>query len=97
MQRFNVTAEDLKSGRRSAEFLRMMEFEADRARDYYEQSKPLVEMVGKRSRPALRALIGIYARLLARIEERDFDVFSNRVSLGTTEKCGIVMRAWIDA
>ena len=97
MQRFDVTAEDLESGRRTAEFLRLMQFEADRARGYYEQSKPLVEMVGKRSRPALRALIGIYARLLERIEERDFDVFSKRVSLGTAEKCWIVMRAWMVA
>lgn len=95
MHRFGVSTEDLKSGRRSAALRRLMQFEADRARDYYEQSKPLVEMVGKRSRPALRALIGIYARLLKRIEERDFDVFSKRVSLGTVEKCGIVMRAWI--
>jgi len=92
-----VTADDLESGRRSAEFLRLMQFEADRARGYYEESRPLVEMVGQRSRPALRALIGIYARLLERIEERDFDVFSKRVSLGKAEKCWIVMRAWIDA
>lgn len=96
MKRFGVTLDDLKRGRRSAEFLRLMQFEAARARSYYEQSKPLVEMVGKRSRPALRALIGIYARLLDRIEERDFDVFSKRVSLGAAEKCGIVMRAWSD-
>ena len=96
MQRFGVTVEDLKNGRRSAEFVRLMQFEAARARGYYEQSKPLVEMVGKRSQPALRALIGIYARLLKRIEERDFDVFSKRVSLGAAEKCWIVMRAWSD-
>jgi phytoene synthase len=94
MERFGVTVDDLKNGRRSPEFLRLMQFEAARARSYYEQSKPLVEMVGKRSRPALRALIGIYARLLHRIEERDFDVFSKRVSLGAAEKCWIVMRAW---
>jgi phytoene synthase len=97
MQRFGVTAEDLKRGRRSAEFLQLMQFEADRARVYYEQSKPLVKMVDKHSRPALLALIGIYARLLERIQERDFDVFSKRVSLSTAEKCGIVMRAWIVA
>src|ERR1700730_11502161 len=97
MKRFGVTVDDLKSGRRSAEFVRLMQFEAARARGYYEQSKPLVEMVCRRSRPALRALIGIYARLLERIEERDFDVFSKRVSLGAAEKGWIVMRAWIGA
>ncbi len=71
-----------------------MQFEAARARAYYTDSKPLVDLVHKRSRPALRALIGIYSRLLERIEQRNYDVFGRRVSLSTAEKCWIVMRAW---
>jgi phytoene/squalene synthetase len=50
-------------------------------------------MVHKRSRPALRALIGIYWRLLERIEERGFDV-SRRVKLSVVEKGWVVVRAW---
>jgi phytoene synthase len=71
-----------------------MRFEADRARGFYREAQPLVGLVHKRSRPALRALIGIYSRLLERIEEGGFDV-TQRVKLSTAEKCGIVMRAWM--
>lgn len=94
LARFGVSAEDLRAGRRTEEFLRLMRFEAARARDYYDQSAPLTDLVNPHSRPALRALIGIYSRLLKRIEERNFDVFSRRVSLPAAEKCWIVLRAW---
>jgi len=97
LARFGVSAEDLKVGRRAAEFLRLMQFEAARAREYYNESKPLIGLIHARSRPALRALIGIYSRLLERIEQRDFDVFSQHVSLSTVEKCWIALRAWAGA
>ncbi len=95
LERFSVSADDLAAGRRTDEFLRLMQFEAARARAYYTESAPLVELVHPRSRPALRALIAIYSRLLERIQARNYDVFSERVALSPAEKCWIVARAWI--
>lgn len=97
LSRFGVQADDLTAGRRNPNFLRLMEFETARARAFYEESRPLVDMISARSRPALRALVGIYARLLERIEERNYDVYTERVSLATWEKCWIVARAWSGA
>jgi phytoene synthase len=94
--RFGVSVEDLKAGRRTEAFLRLMHFEAARARSYYDESKPLVALIHKSSRPALRALIGIYSRLLVLIQEQNYDIFSRRVSLPTAEKCWIVLRAWVE-
>lgn len=94
--RFGVSVEDLNAGRRTDAFLRLMNFEAARARAYYDESKPLVGLIHERSRPALRALIGIYSRLLALVQERNFDVFSRRISLPAAEKCWIVLRAWVE-
>jgi phytoene synthase len=53
LERFGVSAEDLRAGRRTEGFLRLMQFEAARARDYYDQSARLTELVHPRSRPAL--------------------------------------------
>jgi len=93
LDRFGVGADDLKAMRQTAAFVRLMEFEARRARAFYDESKPLLNLIHKRSRPALRALIGIYSGLLDRIEKRHYDVFSERVSLSTAEKCWIALRA----
>ena len=95
LRRFGVEASELRRGSPGEGVKRLLEFEAGRARGYYRESQPLVEMVHRRSRPALRALIGIYSRLLARIEERHFDVFTDRVSLSAFEKCWIVLRSWM--
>ena len=95
LERFGVSAEDLKAGRPTENFLRLMRFEAQRARLYYDESKPLVGLIHPRTRSALRALIGIYSGLLERIERTNFDVFSRRISLSPIEKCWIVLRAWM--
>jgi len=95
LRHFGVDAHELRNQQPGEALKRLMEFEAGRARAFYQESQPLVDMIHKRSRPALRALIGIYSRLLTRIEERDFDVFTERVSLSAAEKCWIVLRAWM--
>src|SRR5271165_4214457 len=74
-------------------FVDLMEFEAARARDYYAQSRPLIEMVDRRSRGSLWALIEIYRRLLDHITDSRYDVLSRRVRVPTWEKMGIVARA----
>ncbi len=94
LERFGVNPDKLCVGTPSAEFKKLMAFEADRARGFYRESQPLVGMVHQRSRPALRALIGIYWRLLERIEEGRFDV-SRRVRLSVAEKGWVVVRAWM--
>ena len=94
LDRFGVSAADLAAGRRTDAFARLMEFQIARARAFYGESRPLIDLVHKRSRPGLRALIAIYSRLLNRIEECGYDVFSRRVALSAAEKCGIVARAW---
>jgi phytoene synthase len=93
LARFGVTAEDLCSGNRSPAFLKLMSFEAARARAYYNQSLPLLELIHPRSRSSLWALISIYSRLLERIEATNYDVFSRRVRLSLFEKSWIVVRA----
>jgi phytoene synthase len=96
--RVYIPAEDLlRFGadlhRHDGNFVRLMRFEAQRARDYYKQSQPLIEMIHKRSRPSLWALIQIYHRLLERIERSNFDVLERRISLPAWEKLSIVARA----
>jgi 15-cis-phytoene synthase len=96
LRRFGVTEEDLAAGNRSQAVLKLMRFEADRARAYYNESLPLLDLIHPRSRRSLWALIAIYSRLLERIEGSDYDVFSRRVGLSVFEKSWIVARALVE-
>ncbi|HUB77853.1 MAG TPA: phytoene/squalene synthase family protein [Bryobacteraceae bacterium] len=95
LRRFGVTGEDLCAGHRNQPFLELMAFEAERARAYYNESRPLLDLIHPRSRASLWALIAIYSRLLERIEGSNYDVFRRRVRLPLWEKSWIVWRALV--
>jgi phytoene synthase len=59
---------------------------ARRARAYYHSADRLLPLISADSRPALRVLVKIYSRLLTKIEERRFDVFTSRVQVPTWQK-----------
>ena len=96
--RVYIPAEDLlrfgaNLKNRDAKFVRLMSFEAERARSYYQGSRPLIDLVHRRSRPSLWAIIEIYRRLLDRIERSNFDVLEKRIRLPAWEKLGILVSA----
>ena len=95
LRRFDVSEEDLRAGRRNEAFLRLMRYESARARAYYNESRPLLDLVHQRSRSSLAALVEIYSRLLERIELSDYDVFERRVRLSAIEKSWIVVRSLV--
>jgi phytoene synthase len=95
LRSFGVSEQDLSEGNRSDAFLRLMRFEAGRARAYYNESQPLLDLIHPRSRPSLWALVSIYSRLLDRIERSNYDVFTRRVRLSTLEKSWIVVKAFV--
>jgi phytoene synthase len=93
LARFGVSVDDLRNARRTEQFGRLMEFETERARCYYRESAPLLDLIQAKSRPSLWALIAIYSRLLDHLEESHYDVLVRRISLSSLEKTWIVLRA----
>lgn len=93
LRRFHVEPEELGAKTPTPAFRELMRFESARARAYYAESQALIGMVHQRSRSSLRALIGIYSGLLAKIEKSKYDVLSQRVALSPLEKFWIVIRA----
>jgi 15-cis-phytoene synthase len=63
---------------------------ARRAEGYYESAHRLLPLIDAESRPAMWVLISIYHRLLKRIQDADYDVFSHRISVPLAQKLGIL-------
>jgi len=93
LSRFGCSVAELKRGAVTPSVRELLRFEAERAWKFYREGARLVGKVDADSRAALWALARIYSTLLARIEERDFDVFSARVRLNSAEKARILLRA----
>ena len=92
LARFNV---EIKPGAPAPDHVSaLLEFEAQRAREFYTAANDLLPLIDADSRPALWALVTIYRQLLEKIAERGYDVFSKRVSLTLSEKVSILVKAW---
>ena len=72
-----------------------LEYEAERARKYYESAKWLMELIEEDSRAALWVLVEIYSRLLKKISERNYDVLTERVRLTFWEKMKVLSRGFL--
>lgn len=92
LDRFDVCTEDLR-GPVIPRLQKLLEFEADRAWAMYREGAPLVKQVNADSRATLWALVRTYSTLLARIEDRRFDVFTSRISTSSAEKIQFLLTA----
>jgi squalene synthase HpnC len=93
MSRFGVPEQAIASCRATPEFLRLMEFEVDRARDWFERGLPLVAKVDRQ----LAIDIELFTRggqaILNAIEKQDFDVLRARPAISKPRKLALVARA----
>ena len=77
----------------SAQFSRLVEFEVERARDWYATGMRLMPMLDWRSAACTGAMAGIYRRLLERIAAQPAEVLRGRMSLSTGEKAVVAVKA----
>jgi phytoene synthase len=93
--RFGYTEEELFSGSYNEAFARVMRFEGERARGYYQAAVTHLTAEDQRSLVAAEAMRLIYARLLDTLVERQFHVFGTRVALTSTCKVRLALTAWV--
>ena len=95
MAQFGYSEEELLRGIINKQFVALMRFQAQRARQYYAQGTRLLPLVPARSRACVAVLQGLYSRLLERMEARGFDVFTDRVRLSNWEKALLTAKLWL--
>ena len=74
-------------------FAKLVDFEVERARDWYATGWKLLAVLDRRSAACTGAMAGIYRRLLDRIAAEPEAVLRGRVSLSGREKATVAVRA----
>src|SRR5690242_12254113 len=100
LARTSLTAESFSAASlgdpaRAQQLKPALEFEAERARKYYDSAKWLMELIEEDSRAALWVLVEIYSRLLQKIADKGYDVLTERVRLTTWEKIKVLSRGFV--
>jgi 15-cis-phytoene synthase len=94
LARFGVNEDEILHGVYSDAFVRLMEFEANRAREYYERAERALPPEDRSSLLTAEAMRHIYGELLNLIVNSNYRVFDRRLSLSAPRKLYLVGRAW---
>lgn len=72
--------------------LPLLQYEIERAEDYYRAADKLIPLLDRDSRAAMEVLVTIYHRLLRKIAASPSAVFAERVSVPTSRKLAILFK-----
>ncbi|MGN8226614.1 squalene/phytoene synthase family protein [Gracilimonas sp. BCB1] len=96
LQEYGIEEEELFSYSVDAKFKSLMEFQIERAREYYTQADKGIALLSRDSRLPVYLARHNYGRILDKIEENDYNVFDHRAYLNYTEKLSILPKAFFD-
>ncbi len=96
LARFNVSEQEILGGVYSPNFVRLMDFEARRARELYALAQSELAPEDRATLLTAEAMRLIYAALLERIINSNYRVLDRRHSLSAPHKLYLVGRAWAE-
>lgn len=91
LQMFHYSEESLRKRIYDNRFVRLMEFQAERARSFFSQATRLLPREDRHSMIAAEGMRAIYFNLLRRIEKDRFRVFDRIYRLSGLEKAMIIL------
>jgi 15-cis-phytoene synthase len=94
MERFNVPESDILAGNRTPNVIALLNFEIERTRKLYADSWKGIRMLYPSGRVAVAAAAHLYRGILDKIEENQYDVFTKRAHLTTSDKLTRLPGIW---
>lgn len=94
LTRFNYSEKELMNNVYNDNFVHLMKYESERARNYFDKANHNLTREDKYSMFAARAMQHIYSKLLQKIEARNYNVFEEKIRVSSFEKVGISLGVW---
>jgi phytoene synthase len=95
LERFGYSHEEFMQKTMNEKFRRLMQFQIERARNYYLSSDKGIPMLQKESRLAVALSSVNYSNILKSIEENNYDVFSQRAYRSLSQKLLTIPEVWL--
>ncbi len=94
LEKFRISEQEIFKGIYSPGFRALMEYEAERAKYYFNKANEALNLDDKPSMFAARAMQHIYYKLLEKIIGADYNVFEKNIKVTKFEKIGISLGVW---
>ena len=95
LAKFNVPASDILNAHQTDNFKQLMEFQYQRAQQFYEQAFAALPAVDRKTQKTGLIMAGIYRTLLEEIRRDGFQVLTQRTALTPLRKLWIAWRTWL--
>ncbi len=95
LARFRYTEDDLRNQVYDDRFVALMQFQAQRARDFYHEARSHLRPDERLTMVAAEIMDAIYYRLLEKIELNDYRVYAKRISVNAVHKAITAFRIWL--
>lgn len=90
---YGITEGDLKRGEVTSAWVEFMEFQIERAREYYRDSESgITHLPDDGSRRTVWVMRDVYAGILEEIEKANYNIFQGRCFVSFPRKCGLVLQ-----
>jgi phytoene synthase len=97
LRRFGCTVEALAAGEVTPTVRALLEFECQRARDFYQRAVDVRPAADRRRLAAAEIMRAVYFATLRRVERNGYDVFHGRVRLPRPAQAMVALRQWLFA
>ncbi|MGE5402892.1 MAG: presqualene diphosphate synthase HpnD [Ignavibacteriales bacterium] len=94
MKSFGYSEQDLLNSVYNQNFINLMKYEAERAKEYFDKANHSLDVEDKPSMFAARAMQHIYYKLLQKIEASHYNVYEKKIKVSKLEKVGIAVGVW---
>lgn len=97
LDRFGIRDADLLAGRVDTRWRRFMGYQIERARRLYQEALPGIGLLHRDGRFSVLAAAELYGGILSAIEANDYDVFTRRAQLSSSQKLLRLPLIWLRA
>lgn len=94
LKKFNYSEQKLLENQYNSEFVSLMTHEGNIAKDYFRRADESLNFEDKPSMFAARAMQHIYYKLLRKLEEKEYDIYSQDINVNKFEKGFISLGVW---
>jgi phytoene synthase len=95
LERFGLSEVDIAAGKVTPRWRGFMQFQIERLRRLYVESRPGIAMLDEDGRFAIAAAADLYAAILDDIEDHGYDVFSRRAHVSTLDRLCLMPDIWL--
>ena len=94
LDKFDYNETDVFNNTYNENFQRMMQYQVERAREYFNAATACLNREDKKTMFAARAMQHIYSRMLNKIVDADYNVYQSNIKISKFKKVGISLGVW---